>query len=66
MSVLEKIVLTSAEYSIVTHSDLTKIVLSMHSQMETATIELNWTITQLHVLVGELRELGNSVCGVIL
>lgn len=63
MSVLEKIVLTFAEYSIVTHSDLTEIVLSMHSRMETATTELNWTITQLHILVGELRELGNSVCG---
>lgn len=30
-------------------------------QMETAWTELNWTITQLHGQVGELRELGNSV-----
>lgn len=66
MSVLETIVLTFAEQAVVTHSDLTEIVLSTHSRMETATTELNWTITQLHVLAGELRELGNAVCGVIL
>lgn len=66
MSVLENIVLTFAEYSTVTHSDLIEIVLSTHSRMETASTELNWTIIHLHVLVGELRELGNSVCGVIL
>lgn len=53
LSVLEKIILTFAAHSTVMNSDLIVRALSTHSGMETATAELNWTVTQLRVAVGD-------------